>query len=117
MFMVQGSQHNSESPWHAMTRITMDMCRSLDVIAPPDAYYAAHIPAARAELTRHKLAFDPATGIVYESGRWLERPADSATWTPEDAAFYSDIGQAWEWFLSRHVRARAARLHNRELAQ
>ena len=73
----------------------------------PDAYYTSYMQAAWRELQKNRLCIDTKTGIVYESGVWIERPSG---WTLENEI---TTNEAFKHYLARHVRARAARLHNR----
>jgi hypothetical protein len=86
------------------------------VTIKPADYFTAYLGAAREELTRHNLSFDPVTGTVYESGSWIERPVLSQPWRPQDVEYFSRPENIWADVFERHIRARAARLANRAKA-
>lgn len=71
------------------------------------AYYGAYMVQAWRELCKARLYVDTKTRTVYESGAWIERPTAPVDMEPEIST-----QDAFDDYLSRHVKARAARLFN-----
>ena len=74
-----------------------------------DYWTADHLQRARAELVANYFKYDGATGTEYESGTWVARYSSPDDWEPFD-----DTQEAADVVFERAIRARAARLANRE---
>ena len=79
--------------------------------APRDRDYwtAEHCVRARAELILNGFKYDGSTGTEYENGTWVARYSSPDDWEPFD-----DTQEAADFVFEREIRARAARLANRE---